>query len=179
MKKSNIEQTFKNLEEQEARRKKFKLIGIILVILTLTFFMYLIKKTVNNITWNDVFGFLFIAIGSILIMYFSQKTNISYEKQNIGSSTINYLNRIKKELRNRKINIIIGISLQFFFIVVGVHFLVFPRIESIFKNGIIGVYYGFMLAFFATSIGVTIFSYNKFHKKYIEEINSFLRNSNN
>lgn len=170
----SLERIVQNLYREEKSRKKYSLLSIMIITLSMLTFSYVVYKTEYFFGIYQIIGVGLITLGSILMVYFAQLSKVPFKDNKYQEASVEFLTIVREKILNRKRFLIWGLSFQIVFVVIGLHLLIFSSSWHANRGEEMGVHYGFMFAFIAAGVGVIVSIYNQYYKPVLGRINEFL-----
>lgn len=166
-----LQNIYSQLEREEKNSKRYSIWSYIIAVFIMLAFLLLVFKTSPIFDTRQVIGVTLVAIGSFIIVFFSQFVKINISEPDYGKPSIEFLVLVKDKLNTRKNYLILGIALQLICLISGLYLLIFTKPID---GETLGKYFGTMFSLSGIAIGITIALYNVHYKKLVRRIDFLL-----
>lgn len=163
---------FLHIEREEKNSKRYSIWSYGISAFIMLAFLLLVYRTSPIFGTRQIIGITLVAIGSFMIVFFSQFVKITTSEPDYGKPSTEFLVLVKEKLNTRKNYLIFGISIQLICLISGLYLLIFTK--SI-DGETLGKYFGTMFSLSGIAMGISIALYNVHYKKLIRRIDFLLQ----
>ena len=167
----DVESVYNKLKKEETNKKKWMPWMIPYILIMMSFIIW-ISEAYNGVV--PMLGIALITVGALLMMHLLNKHSIPLTDYEHDKNATDFLKIVKDKLNKRRASWTIGVAVYIFFLLGGLHLLIFGIDNLVGRGGEVGLLYGVMLGLAGFSTGNMYLIHKKQYGDILKTIDRFL-----